>query len=83
LFVKVAGSEVLTAVVMESYILWDITPRSPLKVNRRFGALFDTWFHIGFLLGLFFDPEDGGDMFLRNVGLLQMEYTMSYSTKYN
>jgi hypothetical protein len=21
----------------------------------------------GFLLGLFFDPEDGGDMFLRNV----------------
>jgi hypothetical protein len=22
----------------------------------------------GFLLGLFFDTEDGGDMFLRNVG---------------
>jgi hypothetical protein len=22
----------------------------------------------GFLLGLFFDPEDGGDMFFRNVG---------------
>jgi hypothetical protein len=21
----------------------------------------------GFLLGLFFDPEDGGDMFLQNV----------------
>jgi hypothetical protein len=25
-------------------------------------------FHDGFLLGLFFDPEDGGDMFLQNVG---------------
>jgi hypothetical protein len=23
--------------------------------------------HAGFLLGLFFDSEDGGDMFLRNV----------------
>jgi hypothetical protein len=24
--------------------------------------------HTGFLLFLFFDPEDGGDMFLQNVG---------------
>jgi hypothetical protein len=24
--------------------------------------------HAGFLLGLFFDPEDGRDMFLQNVG---------------
>jgi hypothetical protein len=24
--------------------------------------------HAGFSLGLFFDPEDGGSMFLRNVG---------------
>jgi hypothetical protein len=31
-------------------------------------ALLDTCFHAIFLRGLFFDPEDGGDMFLRNVG---------------
>jgi hypothetical protein len=30
--------------------------------------------HIGFLLGLFLDPGDGGHMFLRNVGWLSMDY---------
>jgi hypothetical protein len=30
------GFEVLTAVVMKSTVFWDITPCSPLKVNRRF-----------------------------------------------
>jgi hypothetical protein len=30
--------EVITAVVMKSTIFWDITPYSPLKVNRRFGG---------------------------------------------
>jgi hypothetical protein len=24
--------------------------------------------YAGFFLGVFFDPEDGGDMFLRNIG---------------
>jgi hypothetical protein len=31
-------------------------------------ALLATNFHAGFLLGLSFEPEDGSDMFLRNVG---------------
>jgi hypothetical protein len=30
--------EILTAVTMRSSIFWDITPCSPLKVNRRFGG---------------------------------------------
>jgi hypothetical protein len=29
----------------------------------------------GFLLGFFFDPEDGGDIFLQNVGGLSTGYT--------
>jgi hypothetical protein len=31
--------------------------------------------HPGFLLGLFFDPEDGGDIFHRNISELLMDYT--------
>jgi hypothetical protein len=32
------GFEVFTAVVMKRVIFWDITPCSPLSVNRRFGG---------------------------------------------
>jgi hypothetical protein len=32
----------------------------------------------GFLLGLFFDLEDGYNMFLRNVGSLSTDYTALY-----
>jgi hypothetical protein len=64
--------EVLTAEVMKSTIFWDITPGSPLNINRRFGGtyrlhlqdLFAACFHAGFLLCLFFDSDDGDDMFL-------------------
>jgi hypothetical protein len=65
------GFEVLIVVVMKSSTFWDITPCNPLKVNRRFGGTCRLLpgsacylLHAGFLLGLFFDPEDGGDMFL-------------------
>jgi hypothetical protein len=30
------GFEVLTAAIMKISVFWDITPCSPLKVNRRF-----------------------------------------------
>jgi hypothetical protein len=46
--------------VMKSSIFWDITPCSLSKVNRSACYLL----HVGFLFGLFFDPEDGGNMFL-------------------
>jgi hypothetical protein len=38
---------------------------SPLKTNQRFGRT--SCNHSSCLLGLFFNPEDGGDMFLRDV----------------
>jgi hypothetical protein len=39
--------------------------------------------HAGFVLGLFFDPEDEGDMFLRNVGWLLTAYMALYPRRQN
>jgi hypothetical protein len=49
------GLVVITAVVMVGYVSWDITPMCLLHAS--------CW-----ALVLFFNPEDGGDIFLRNVG---------------
>jgi hypothetical protein len=67
-----AGFQTLTAVIMKSSVLWDITPCSLFKVSRLFGGTsffcrLSLLIHADFLLGLFFEPEDGGDLFLRNV----------------
>jgi hypothetical protein len=37
--------------------------------------------HVDFLLGLFSDPEDGGDMLLRYVSWLSTDYTALYSRR--
>jgi hypothetical protein len=37
---KFVGFEVLTPVVMKSTIFWDMTPWSPLSVNRCFGLTY-------------------------------------------
>jgi hypothetical protein len=36
--------------------------------------------HTGFLHAFFFDPEDGGDMFLRKVGWLSTDYTALHTS---
>jgi hypothetical protein len=50
------GVEVVIPVVMKSSIFWDIAPRH--AVGPAYYLL-----HTGFLLGLFFNPEDGGNIF--------------------
>jgi hypothetical protein len=81
--------------VMMRSVFWDITPCSPLKVNRRFGGTCRLHLHglrisqainqhkacsacyllhTGYLLGLFFDDGDGGNMFLQNVGWPSTDY---------
>jgi hypothetical protein len=39
--------------------------------------------HARFLLDSFLHPEDGGDMFLRNVGCLSADYTAFYPRRKN
>jgi hypothetical protein len=46
--------------------------------NQREGSYACHLLHAGFFLRLFFDPEDGGDMFLRNVRWLSTDYKALY-----
>jgi hypothetical protein len=51
---------------------------SSISLFGKLVALHATCFDDGFLPGLFFHLEDGGDMFLRNFGWLSKEYTAYY-----
>jgi hypothetical protein len=41
------------------------------------------YFHRQIKLGLFFDPEAGADMLLRNIGKLSTGYTAIYPRRYD
>jgi hypothetical protein len=60
--------------------MWNITPCNPLNAKQE-TSLKQTWNRTslaGFFLSFLFSPEDGGDMFLRNVGWLSVATTWSY-----
>jgi hypothetical protein len=46
-------------------------------------ATLATCFQSDYLLSLFFDHENGGDMFLRNIGWLSTDYTALYPRRYD
>jgi hypothetical protein len=65
--------EIPTVVLLMSYIFWDRTTCSPLKVNRHFGITSErsskqssaySFLHAGSFLGLFFVFEAGEEIFL-------------------
>jgi hypothetical protein len=74
------GSEVLTVVVLKSFVLWNIMPCDLLKLNQNFREIlvflaiskieyFPYCLRLfGFLLEVILNPEDGGTIFLQNVG---------------
>jgi hypothetical protein len=75
--------------LLKSHIVCDITLCSPVKANRRFGGTYrlhlegfqDCLLQACFLLSLFFDPEDGDGIFLRNIGSLSQDYLAFYPRK--
>jgi hypothetical protein len=73
------------------YLIWGplfyrVTPRSPVIIKQRFGVTYRVALQGGYLLGLYYsvfglhlEPEDEGDMFLRNVSWLLPDYTALHS----
>jgi hypothetical protein len=63
----VSGEECKLYMPEEIYVLEYNAFLSPESQSMFRRNIFATCFRAGFLLGLFFDHEDEGDMFLRNV----------------
>jgi hypothetical protein len=65
------GFKVLTAVVMKRSVFWDMTPCRPLKITYfsedNFSSICLPPVFTLLFVGLFSDPENGSDMFFRNV----------------
>jgi hypothetical protein len=57
--------------------LWDLTSCGSLKAGVTC-SLHPTCFYTGFMLDLFIDPEDGGDIILRNVSWISTDYMTVY-----
>jgi hypothetical protein len=55
---------------LKTSIFWYIAPCSLLKINRRFGGTDHFQFPAGLLLGLLYNFEVGGEIFLRIVWLI-------------
>jgi hypothetical protein len=67
-------------------VFWNVTPvvwRERDVSEEHIAFIFNIRLHLasaGFYLGLFCDPEDGGDVLLRRVGL-SPDYTVLHSRK--
>jgi hypothetical protein len=73
LYVFCIGFEVLTPVVMKSTIFWDMTPCSPLRVNRRFGGTCLICLPPGSCKFRAWLAEDGGEIYrCENLRILQL-----------
>jgi hypothetical protein len=79
-----AGQHLAVKLTFNSRVPSSVQSRPTFRRNTSIfsRSLLATCFHAGFFLDLFFDPEDGGDMLLRNVGWLSTDYTALYPRRY-
>lgn len=69
---------------MKNYIFWDVTSYSSMKVNwLSVEHLCHLLLHAGFFTGIFFDPEDGRGVFLRDISWHLPDNTVLYFRRYN
>jgi hypothetical protein len=73
--------------VEDTVIIWQRDGRTDLRFSQlwlwRVASSAYCLLHASFLFGLRVDPVDRGDVFLRNVGWLSLEYTALYPSRYN
>jgi hypothetical protein len=83
---RVSSSEIWRCVVRRVSTRY-VPPKrrvESLRTTQRHIPEYDTLlYHAVFLLGLLFNSEDEGDIFLRNVRWLSTDYAALYSRRYN
>jgi hypothetical protein len=74
------GCVALRAFTLKGTLLWAVMLFANSSEDRLLLGSSSVCYlvHTGFLLGFFFDLQDDVDVFLRNVGLLSMDYTTLY-----
>jgi hypothetical protein len=73
-------STVKITYVSEEHIIFRAEVQAKHKTSLKHWSGF-CLLHAGFLFGLHFNPEDGGDIFLPNVSWITPEYTMLHSRR--
>jgi hypothetical protein len=73
--------KVLSSGMLRRVVRWKYTDISEEHIASKL-TLLATCLHPGFLLDLFFDLENRGDMFLRNIGWLSTDCTALYPRRW-
>jgi hypothetical protein len=74
------GFDVLAAVITNISLFWAIRPYKSVENKLGFACYL---LHASFLLGLFVDSEDEGDMLIRHVSRFSTDSKTLYTRRHN